>query len=86
MLTAFVACWTRGYIAPIGFLIVTLVLGNFIGMLGFGPYYPWGIPALYAIKEVESAHLAVASIIILTMTSIAGLIATLMWWRYADQS
>lgn len=86
MLTAFVACLTRGYIAPIGFLIVTLILGNFIGMLGFAPYYPWGIPALYAIKGVESTHIGMPSIIIVIMTSIAGLIATLAWWRYSDQS
>jgi ABC-2 type transport system permease protein len=86
MLTAFVACWTRGYIAPIGFLIATIVLGNFVGMLGFGPYYPWGIPMLYAIKGVESVNLEMTSIIIVIMTSVTGLIATLAWWRYADQS
>ena len=86
MLTAFLACWTRGYLAPIGFVIVTLILGNFVGMLGFGPYYPWGIPMLYAVKGMEGAFIGTASIIIVIATGIAGLIATLAWWRFADQS
>jgi ABC-2 type transport system permease protein len=86
MLTAFLACWTRGYLAPIGFVIVTLILGNFIGMLGFGPYYPWGIPMLYATKGIEGGCIGIASIIIVITTAIAGLIATLAWWRFADQS
>jgi ABC-2 type transport system permease protein len=86
MLTAFVACWTRGYIAAIGFVFVTLILANFVGMLGFGPYYPWGIPMLYAMKGTEGAYLGNASVIIVIGTSIAGLVATLLWWRFADQS
>jgi ABC-2 type transport system permease protein len=70
MLVSFVACWARGYLAPIGFVIVTLLLGNFIGMLGFGPYYPWGIPVLYAMKGLEGVFLGAASIVI-TLTASA---------------
>jgi ABC-2 type transport system permease protein len=86
MLTSFLACWTRGYLAAIGFVIVTLILGNFVGMLGFANYYPWGIPMLYATKGLEGAYLGTASIIVVTATSLIGLIATLFWWRYADQT
>jgi ABC-type transport system involved in multi-copper enzyme maturation permease subunit len=86
MLTSFVACMARGYIAPIGFVFVTLILGNFAGMLGFAPYYPWGIPMLYAMKGVEGSFIGLTGIAIVTGTSIVGLIATLLWWRYADQT
>jgi ABC-2 type transport system permease protein len=86
MLTAFLACWAQGYLAPIGFVIVTLILGNFAGMLGFGPYYPWGIPMLFATKSIEGTHIGTASIVIVITTSIAGLLATLVWWRFADQN
>ena len=86
MFTSFIACWTRGYLAAVGFVIVTLILGNFVGMLGFGPYYPWGIPALYGMKGVEGIYPGISSIIIVTATSFLGLIATLLWWRYADQT
>ena len=85
-LTAFVACWARGYIAPIGFVFVTLILANFVGMLGFAPYYQWGIPMLYAIKGVAGAHIGLSSVLIVIATSAAGLIATIAWWRYADQN
>jgi ABC-2 type transport system permease protein len=86
MLTSFIACWTRGYLAAVGFVIVTLILGNFVGMLGFGSYYPWGIPALYGMKGVEGTYLGMSSIIVVITTSFIGLTATLFWWRYADQT
>jgi ABC-2 type transport system permease protein len=85
MLTAFFACWTRGYLAPIGFIVLTLVLGNFIGMLGFASYYPWGIPMLFAMKGIEGNPLGAASIVIVIATGCIGFIATLLWWRFADQ-
>jgi ABC-2 type transport system permease protein len=85
MLTSFMACWTRGYLAPIGFVVVTLVLGNFIGMLGFAAFYPWGIPMLYAMKGLEGASPGIISIVIVVATAFIGLFATLLWWRYADQ-
>jgi len=85
MVTSFFACWTRGYLAPIGFIIVALLLGNFIGMLGFAVYYPWGIPMLFAMKGLEGASLGVSSIVIVTATACTGLVATLLWWRFADQ-
>jgi ABC-2 type transport system permease protein len=85
MVTSFVASWSRGYLAPIGFMIVALLLANFIGMLGLGPYYPWGIPMLYATKAIEGASLGMLSIIIVAITSIIGFIGTIMWWRFTDQ-
>ena len=86
MSAAFVACLAQGYLAAIGFVVVTLLMANFVGMLGFGPYYPWGIPMLYAIKGIDYAYLGAESLIIVIMTGIVGLIATLYWWRFADQN
>jgi ABC-2 type transport system permease protein len=54
-------------------------------MLGLGPYYPWGIPMLYATKAIEGASLGMLSIIIVAITSIIGFIGTIMWWRFTDQ-
>ena len=85
MLTAFFACWTRGFLAPIGFVVLTLVLGNFIGMLGFASYYPWGIPMLFAMKGIEGNPLGAASIAIIIATGCIGFVTTLLWWRFADQ-
>ena len=85
MLTSFIASWARGYLAPVGFVFVTMILANFSSMLGFGSVYPWGIPMIYAMKGVEGAAIGVSSIIIVVVTSAIGLVALLFWWRYADQ-
>lgn len=84
---AFFACFGRGYLAPIGFIILTMVIAQFVGVLGFAPYFPWAIPMLYTgAAGAESAQLGVVSYIILFFTAILGLITTLAWWRFADQS
>lgn len=86
MLTAFIASWARGYLAPVGFVFVTMILANFFSMLGYGAVYSWGIPMLYAMKGVEGAGVPVCSMVIVVITSATGLIALLLWWRYADQN
>ena len=83
---AFFASYGRGYLPPIGFVILTLIISQFIGLVGLGPYFPWAIPALYSgAAGAKSAQLGMISYIILFLTSIFGLIGTLAWWRYADQ-
>jgi ABC-2 type transport system permease protein len=83
---AFFACFGRGYLAPMGFVILTMVIAQFIGALGLSQYFPWAIPILYTgAAGPESAQLGIASYLILFFTSILGLIGTLAWWRFADQ-
>jgi ABC-2 type transport system permease protein len=83
---AFFASYGRGYLTPVGFAILTLMIAQFTGLVGLGPYFPWGIPVLYTgAAGAESAQLGIVSYIILFLTCIFGLIGTLAWWRYADQ-
>lgn len=83
--TACIASVTRSYLAPIGFAIATLVFGNFVGMLGLGAYYPWGIPMSVAMSAMEDMHIATISFVLFSLTSLFGLLATMYWWRYSDQ-
>ena len=83
---AFFASYSRGYMLPIGFVILTLLVANLTGLVGLGPYFPWAIPGLYATSSgTETMQLSIVSYIILISTSILGLLATLTIWRYADQ-
>lgn len=83
---AFFASFGRGYILPIGFVILTLIMANFSGLVGLGPYFPWAVPGLYATPPGSgSIQLNVASYIILVATGFAGLSGTLLFWLYADQ-
>ena len=82
---AFLAGYSRGIIAPLGFVIFTLILANFVGVLGLGPYFPWAIPGLFSVaKESAGMQIVPASYIILLSTFILGYWATLRWWQHAD--
>jgi len=83
---AFFACYGRGLIAPLGFVIITLITAQFIALMGLGAYFPWAIPGVYSVAgSAEGMELNNASYIIMLLTFIAGFTATVYRWRYVDQ-
>ncbi len=83
---AFFASYSGGILLPVGIIILTLIMANFSGLLGLGPYFPWAIPGLFGTASgQEGMQLNVVSYLILFITSLAGLAGTLAWWRFADQ-
>jgi ABC-2 type transport system permease protein len=77
----------RGYLSPLGFMIFTLVLAQIVAAAGYGLLFPWSVPALASgVSGSEAAALESASIIIVFITSIFGLVGTMFWWIYADQN
>ena len=85
VLLAFFASFSRGYLLPFAFIILTLILANFIGFVGLGPYFPWAVPGILSVPPAEDIHLNNASYIILFLTSILGYAGTLAWWHFAHQ-
>ena len=84
---AFFALWSKGYLAPLGFVALTLVFAQVIAATGYGSYFPWSVPALYSgVGGEYKILLDNYSYGILVLTSIAGYIATVMYWNYADQT
>jgi len=83
---AFFASYSRGYFLPLGFVILTLIIANFTGLVGLGPYFPWAIPGIYSVSgsSVEF-QLHLVSYFILFITAIIGMVSTIAWWNYADQ-
>jgi ABC-2 type transport system permease protein len=73
----------RGYLLPIGLAILTLIITNLVAIMGWGEYFPWAVAGLYA-QGKES--LGPISYWIVFLTGLAGMIATYLWWKYADQS
>ncbi len=83
---SFFASYAKGYIFPIAFVILTMILANFSGLVGLGPYFPWAIPGLFGNPTgSEGMQLKNASYIILILTSLAGLSGTLALWKFGDQ-
>jgi ABC-2 type transport system permease protein len=78
---ALLASAGRGYLLPMGVAVLVLITANLIVLLGWGEYFPWAVPLLYA--QGESA-LTPASYWIVISTSLAGVAATYLWWQRAD--
>ena len=80
---ALFASMGRGYLLPIGVAILTMMMVNLVEIVGWGEYFPWAVPVLYAQGK---SPLAPISYGIVFLTGLAGMIATYLWWKYADQS
>jgi ABC-2 type transport system permease protein len=73
----------RGYLLPIGAAILTAMLTNLVVIIGWGEYFPWSVPGLYAQGK---SPLPPASYGIVVLTGLVGIIVTYLWWKYADQN
>ncbi|UCH62801.1 MAG: ABC transporter permease [Fidelibacterota bacterium] len=90
MLMPFVALFAsagRGYLPPLGWAILTLVLAQIAGILGWGDWFPWSVPVLLSgMAGPRAEQVGMHSYIVVLLTSIAGIAATFAWWRSADQA
>jgi ABC-2 type transport system permease protein len=80
---AFFASVGRGYLLPLGVAVLLIMMANVVGLAGWGEYFPWAVPGLFA--QGKSA-LPPASFGIVLLTGLAGMLATWLWWKYADQN
>lgn len=84
---AFFASAGRGYLPPMGAAILAVILAQILAAAGWGDYFPWSIPALYAgMAGPDYPAIGLASYTIVALTGLAGLIGTLAWWELADQT
>lgn len=80
---AFFASVGRGYLLPLGVALLMAMMTNLVALAGWGEYFPWAVPGLYA--QGKSA-LTPLSYWIVVLTGLAGMIATYSWWKFADQN
>jgi ABC-2 type transport system permease protein len=73
----------RGYLLPVGVAVLVLIMANVVQVAGWGEYFPWAIPGLYSQPQFI---LPVASYWVVLFTGLAGVAATYLWWKLADQS
>ncbi len=84
---AWIAALGRGYLAPLGFTIFTLVLGMAFGATGWGKWFPWSMVPLFAgVAGPRVETLAPGSLVVLALTFAAGVAATIWQMRYADNA
>ncbi|SDL85101.1 ABC transporter permease [Sediminibacillus halophilus] len=82
---AFFACIGKGYLAPLGFIVITLILSQVIAVIGYGSYFPWAVPALFSNISGTGNLLNASSLFLVILAGLLGVAGTLGFWRYADQ-
>jgi ABC-2 type transport system permease protein len=80
---AFFASLGRGYLLPVGLAILILMATNLMAIAGWGDTFPWAVPGLYAQAKTALGPESFASV---ALTGLAGMAATYLWWKYADQN
>lgn len=84
---AFFAITGKGYLVPLGIVIVLVVLAQIISALGMGTYFSWAIPGIFSGSGGENFKLQLnyISFLIVFITGISGYVGTILWWKYSDQ-
>jgi ABC-type transport system involved in multi-copper enzyme maturation permease subunit len=82
---AWITVLGRGYLPPLGFAIVTLVLGDVFIHTGWAPWFPWSVVPMFvgAVGERQSA-IAPGSAAVVAATCLAGIAAVIAAVRYGD--
>jgi hypothetical protein len=84
---AWMATLGRGYLPPLGFAIVTFVLGNVFAATGWGKWFPYSIVALYTgIGGPRVSVLEPGSYAVVLLVFAAGVAATVWQVRSADDT
>jgi ABC-2 type transport system permease protein len=84
---AFIASIGRGYLSPLGWTFLAMALAQIAGVLGWGEWFPWTVPGLLsALTGTPVEALGIHSYVVVFLTFAAGLLATIIWWRSADQA
>lgn len=79
---AFFANAGRGYLPAVGVMFLVSFFAQVLTIAGWGEYFPWAIPALFA----QGKQLETVSYVIVFLTGILGMAATFIWWEFADQN
>ena len=84
---AWIAMLGRGYLPPLGFALAMLLLGNVFSHTGWAAWFPWSIvPQLIGAIGKPATSVAAGSIVVVALTFLAGIAATIAQLRWADNA
>jgi len=85
--TALFAGLGRGYIAPLAWMVATIVAAQVLVVLGWGSVFPWAVPALVSgAAGADALDVPAASYVIVLAAGLIGLVATIAWWERTDHT
>jgi ABC-2 type transport system permease protein len=84
---ALLASAGRGYLPPLGWVLLTVFLAQILAATGWGAWFPWSVPPLFSgIAGPRADQLGPQSYIVVALTFALGLLATCAWWYRADHT
>ena len=84
---ALFASMGRGFLPPLGWAFLTMVLAQIAGALGWGDRFPWTVPGLLSGMAGPGIELiGVHSYVLVILVGVCGTAATFAWWLRADQT
>ena len=84
---AWMATLGRGYMPPLAFALGVLALGNVFGKTGWAQWFPWSIiPLLIGAVGKPVSGLPVGSYVVVALTAVVGIAATITQLRLADNA
>jgi ABC-type transport system involved in multi-copper enzyme maturation permease subunit len=90
-LVALFASAGRGYLPPLAWAFATLGAAQIAGLMGWGDRFPWAVPGMISmmfsvVYGQKAEGVGIHSYVLVVLTSLIGIAATIAWWRNADQS
>ena len=79
---AYLASVGHGVLLSFGVAIAAIILANIFIVIGYAEFFPWAIPGLFS----QGTPLTTISLSTVWLTALAGMLITILWWMYADQS
>jgi ABC-2 type transport system permease protein len=83
---ALVASIGRGYLLPVGIAILVTALSQVVALVGYGEFFPWAIPGMYAKVAGAQSAFSAASVWVVVLTCVMGIEGTHTWWMFTDQN
>jgi len=84
---AYVSSLGRGFLPPMAWIFFTLASAQLLAIMGWGEWYPWAVPAMVAeMAGPKGGSIGAHSLLMVLAVFVAGLAATFVWWRSADQT
>jgi len=84
---AWITTLGRGYLPPLGFALAMLALGNVFAKTGWALWFPWSIvPLSIGMVGQPVQTLPPGSYVVVAFTFLAGIVATILQTRYADNT
>lgn len=75
----------RGYLPAVGGLLVLVVLAQVATIAGAGGWWPWSVPAVWAMgPDAGLPAIAAARLFVVPTVALACAVLTVRWWRRAQ--